>query len=112
YHPFQVTDAPHASALYARRKTKQPRNCRIAENPNERAAPHGAHPKAKINDYYSRSRLDRWRAAQQKATPHVRFGSFTTFAPSRRVRFAPRADIRPMPAVMSTRPRIRGQMVS
>ena len=30
-------------------------------------------------------------------------GSFTSFLPSRRVRFAPRADIRPMPAFMSTR---------
>src|SRR6516162_3983569 len=33
----------------------------------------------------------------------VRSGSFTSFPPSRRVRFAPRADIRPMPAFMSTR---------
>src|SRR5262245_3258938 len=32
----------------------------------------------------------------------VRFGSFTSFPRSRRVRFAPRADIRPMPAFMST----------
>jgi len=31
-------------------------------------------------------------------------GSFASFLPSRRVRFAPRADIRPMPAFMSTRP--------
>src|SRR5215468_7704973 len=29
-------------------------------------------------------------------------GSFTSFPRSRRVRFAPRADIRPMPAFMST----------
>jgi len=35
---------------------------------------------------------------------YVRFGSFTSFPPSRRVRFAPRADIRPMSAFMSTRP--------
>src|SRR6516165_6094656 len=34
----------------------------------------------------------------------VRCGSFTTFPPSRRVRFAPRADIRPMPAFMRARP--------
>src|SRR5215469_13432195 len=33
---------------------------------------------------------------------HVCCGSFTSFPPSRRVRFAPRADIRPMPACMST----------
>ena len=33
----------------------------------------------------------------------VRSGSFTSFPPSRRVRFTPRADIRPMPAFMSTR---------
>jgi hypothetical protein len=33
----------------------------------------------------------------------VRFGSFTSFPPSRRVRFTPRADIR-LPAFMSTRP--------
>src|SRR5262245_45852326 len=32
----------------------------------------------------------------------VRFGSFTSFPRSRRVRFAPRADVRPMPAFMST----------
>src|SRR5262249_13850239 len=37
----------------------------------------------------------------------VRFGSFTSFALSRRVRFAPGADIRPMPAFMSTRPTTR-----
>src|SRR5262245_53332954 len=30
-------------------------------------------------------------------------GSFTSLPPSQRVRFAPRADIRPMPAHMSTR---------
>src|SRR6266536_2144358 len=29
-------------------------------------------------------------------------GSFTSFPPSRRIRFAPRADVRPMPAFMST----------
>ena len=34
----------------------------------------------------------------------VSFGSFTSFPLSRRVRFAPRADVRPMPAFMSTRP--------
>jgi hypothetical protein len=34
----------------------------------------------------------------------VCFGSFTSFLPFRRVRFAPRADIRPLPALMSTRP--------
>ena len=33
----------------------------------------------------------------------VRSGSFTSLPPSRRVRFTPRADIRPMPAFMSTR---------
>src|SRR5262249_54643860 len=38
--------------------------------------------------------------------PHVGSGSFTSFPPSRRVRFAPRADIRPMPAFMSARLRI------
>src|SRR5262245_15423007 len=37
----------------------------------------------------------------------VRSGSFTSFAPSRRVRFAPRADILPKPAFMSTRPTSR-----
>src|SRR5262249_37894065 len=36
-----------------------------------------------------------------------RFGSFTSFLPSRQVRFAPRADIRPMPAFMSVRPTAR-----
>jgi hypothetical protein len=35
--------------------------------------------------------------------------SSLSFPPSRRVRFAPRADIRPMPAFMSTRPRQRTQ---
>ena len=39
-----------------------------------------------------------------KKAPHDRLGSFTSFPPSWRVRFAPRADIRPMPAFMSTRP--------
>src|SRR5262245_21274406 len=34
-------------------------------------------------------------------------GPFTSFPPSRRVRFAPRADIRPMPAFMNTRPTAR-----
>src|SRR6516225_9463943 len=34
-------------------------------------------------------------------------GSFTSFLPSRQVRFAPRADIRPMPAFMSARPTAR-----
>ena len=34
-------------------------------------------------------------------------GSFTSFQPSRRVEFAPRADIRRMPALMSTRPNER-----
>src|SRR5215467_4826279 len=38
---------------------------------------------------------------------HVGCGSFTSFPPSRRVRFAPGADIRPMPAFMSTRPAAR-----
>src|SRR5262249_37983464 len=37
----------------------------------------------------------------------VRLGSFTSFPPSRRVRFAPRPDIGPMPAFMSTRPTAR-----
>src|SRR5258708_30287374 len=32
-------------------------------------------------------------------------GSFTSFPPSRHVRFAPRADVRPMPAFMSNRPK-------
>src|SRR5215468_5304911 len=32
----------------------------------------------------------------------VHSGSFTSFPPSRPVRFAPRADIRPKPAFMST----------
>src|SRR5258707_12655645 len=32
-------------------------------------------------------------------------GSFTSFPPSRHVRFAPRADVRPMPAFISTRPK-------
>ena len=40
-----------------------------------------------------------------KKAPHDRLGSFTSFPPSWRVRFAPRADIRPMPAFMSTRHR-------
>ena len=35
------------------------------------------------------------------------FGSFTSFPPSRRVRFAPTADLRPMPAFMATRPTAR-----
>src|SRR5262249_778764 len=34
---------------------------------------------------------------------YARFGSFTSFPPSRCVRFAPRADIRPMRAFMRTR---------
>src|SRR5262249_53450139 len=38
---------------------------------------------------------------------YVRCGSFTSFPPSRRVRFAPRADIRPMPAFMRTHTRPR-----
>src|SRR5262249_3849618 len=42
-------------------------------------------------------------ASQQSVRPNVRFGSFTAFLQSRRVRFAPRADIRPMPAFMRTR---------
>ena len=37
---------------------------------------------------------------------YVADGSFTSFLPSRRVRFAPRADIRPMPGFMSTRPNL------
>src|SRR5262249_30955847 len=35
---------------------------------------------------------------------YVADGSITSFPPSRRVRFAPRADIRLMPAFTSTRP--------
>ena len=35
---------------------------------------------------------------------NVSVGSFTSYPPSRRFRFAPRADFRPMPAFMSTRP--------
>jgi hypothetical protein len=34
---------------------------------------------------------------------YARFGSFTSFPPSRRVRFVPRADVRTMPAFMSRR---------
>src|SRR5215472_968785 len=37
---------------------------------------------------------------------HVGLGSFTSFPPSRRVRFAPREDSRPMRAFMSTRPNL------
>src|SRR5215813_2375400 len=43
-------------------------------------------------------------ALQKSRAIHVADGSFASFPPSRRVRFAPRADIRPMPAFMSTRP--------
>src|SRR5215471_1977551 len=42
--------------------------------------------------------------AGRTAHPNVSFGSFTSFPLSRRVPFAPRADIRPMPAFMSARP--------
>src|SRR5215831_14112068 len=38
---------------------------------------------------------------------YVAVGSFTSFLPSRRVRFSPRADIRPKPAFMRTRPSAR-----
>jgi len=44
-----------------------------------------------------------WTTALMEQSPMFRFGSFTSFPPSRRVRFAARADIRPMPAFMSTR---------
>src|SRR5262245_38856580 len=43
---------------------------------------------------------------QDKMLADDRCGSFTSFPPSRRVRFAPRADIRPKPAFMSTRPNV------
>src|SRR5205823_2241508 len=43
------------------------------------------------------------RAALRDFDPaHVSCGSFMSFPPSRPVRFAPRADIRPKPAFMST----------
>src|SRR5262249_27223396 len=49
--------------------------------------------------------MDQQPAAMQDFDPtYDRCGSFTTFPPSRRVRFAPRADVRPMPAFMSARP--------
>src|SRR5262249_50862969 len=43
-------------------------------------------------------------AMRCSAPAYDRFGSFTSFPPSRRVRFTPRADIRPKPAFMSARP--------
>src|SRR5262245_569215 len=43
-------------------------------------------------------------AQQQSRAAHVADGSFTSFPPSQSVRFAPRADIRPMLAFMRTRP--------
>src|SRR5215472_14360228 len=43
------------------------------------------------------------------ARPDHTFGSFASFPPTRRVRFAPRADIRPMPAFVSTRPAARSK---
>src|SRR5215813_9512793 len=46
----------------------------------------------------------RTRGRNHRVTRHFAFGSFTSFPLSRRVPFAPRADIRPMPAFMSTRP--------
>src|SRR5262249_60043238 len=43
-------------------------------------------------------------AARHSAQLYVGFGSFTSFPPSRRVRFAPRPDIRPMSAFMTSGP--------
>lgn len=42
-------------------------------------------------------------ALQELDPAYVADGSLTSFLSSRRVRFAPRADIPPMPAYMSTR---------
>ena len=44
------------------------------------------------------------RAGVKREATNVAPGSFTSFPPSRRVRLAPRADIRPMVTFMSTRP--------
>src|SRR5262249_45928738 len=46
-------------------------------------------------------------AGSLKVSTHDRSGSFTPSPPSRRVGFAPRADIRPMPALVSARPSFR-----
>src|SRR5262249_48627053 len=44
-----------------------------------------------------------------RTSRNFRFGSFASFPPTRRVRFAPRADIRPMPAFVSTWPAARSK---
>src|SRR5215510_1700025 len=58
----------------------------------ERASPHGGLAAARYHTVAPERRC----ASQQKLRADV---AFTSFPPSRRVRFAPRADVRPMPAL-------------
>src|SRR5262249_47245887 len=58
-------------------------------------------------EYHNLRNLIQIKGAEASAKPGAIndcSGSFTSLLPSRPVRFAPRADIRPMPAFMSTRP--------
>src|SRR5262249_46301051 len=65
-------DAPHPLLLRACREW--PRG-RAAEQGNEIATHHGAHPRPGTTAKYSRSRVCPWRASQQKATALVRFSN-------------------------------------
>src|SRR5262249_43305196 len=50
----------------------------------------------------SSAKSSRFHWPEEYGSANVAVGSFTSFPPSRRVRFAPRADIRPMPAFEDT----------
>src|SRR5262249_23888280 len=57
----------------------RPHKRRAAEKCDELAPPHGgAYPKARSTQEYNRTGVGRWGASQQKRSPHVHFGSFSS----------------------------------
>src|SRR5262245_11449810 len=77
------------------------RRHRAAEQCYELASPHACSPQPEVAPYHAFAGNAALCITVNLAR-RVRLGSITSFPPSRRVRFAPRADIRPMPAFMST----------